>query len=183
MLLDIKKTKIEDCYELQPKIFNDKRGIFVKTFHKNFFRKNNLVTEFSEEYYSYSECGVLRGLHFQIPPMDHTKIVYCLSGEVQDVVVDLREGSPTFGEYEIFDLNSTKRNMIYIPSGLAHGFYVTGSHALVMYKVTSVYSPQHDGGILWNSLNIPWLAKNPIISERDTNFPAFSEFKSPFIYK
>jgi dTDP-4-dehydrorhamnose 3,5-epimerase len=180
--MQIKKTSIPDCYEIFPNVYNDKRGNFVKTFHQNYYEENNLVSHFAEEYYSFSYQGVLRGLHFQLPPHDHIKLVYCLLGEVMDVVLDLRVGSPKYGQYEIFDLNYQKANMIYVPSGLAHGYYVTSQSTIVMYKVTTVFSPKNDSGILWNSLGIPWPNSNPIISDRDQGLIDFNKFSSPFIF-
>lgn len=178
----INQTKIPGCYEITPVLFKDERGVFVKTFHQDIFANNKLETNFAEDYYSFSHQGVLRGLHFQIPPKDHTKLVYCVSGEVIDAVVDLRIGSPTFGEFETFNLNAEKGNMIYIPSGLAHGFYVVSKSAILIYKVTTVYSSEHDTGIYWDSVGIPWPNKSPIVSKRDNKFLALADFVSPFKY-
>ncbi|KQL50089.1 dTDP-4-dehydrorhamnose 3,5-epimerase [Brevibacillus choshinensis] len=161
----------------------DKRGSFTKTFHVDEFQKNELQVQFAEDYYSISNKDVLRGLHFQLPPHDHVKMVYCLTGEVMDAVVDLRVGSPAYGTYEIFQLSADKANILYIPKGLAHGFYVSKEPALVMYKASSVYSQDFDFGIRWDSLGIPWPSRNPIISERDSNFPPFHQFASPFSYQ
>lgn len=180
--MQIKHTKISGCFELQPVVFNDERGVFVKTFLQSIFTEFELETNFTEEYYSLSHQGVLRGLHFQLPPVDHTKIVYCAFGEILDVVVDLRVGSPTFGQYELFQISSEKANMIYIPHGLAHGFYVVSEKAILVYKVSTEYSPKHDSGILWNSLGIPWPNQMPIISKRDSQFLPFSKLESPFVY-
>lgn len=177
------KTALPGVYIIEPNIFKDERGIFIKTFHENVFKENGLETNFAEEYYSFSRKGVLRGLHFQMPPMDHVKLVYCVSGKVLDVVVDLRVGSPFCGNFEIFELIDEKANMIYIPKGLAHGFYVLSENAIMMYKVTTVYSQEHDTGILWNSVGIHWPDEKPIISKRDSEFIAFKDFKSPFIYQ
>jgi len=177
------ETNIPGCYEILPEVLKDERGLFVKTFHQNFFAENGLETHFAEEYYSYSRNDVLRGLHFQLPPYDHTKLVYCVSGEVMDAVVDLRMGSPTYGKFKVVTMRSEKANMIYIPPGLAHGFYVKSSNAILMYKVTTVYSPNHDAGILWNSAEIPWPINTPIISKRDSEFVTFANFKSPFYFQ
>lgn len=182
MSFEVNHTGIPGCFEVRPKIFKDERGLFVKTFHHELFVANGLETRFAEEYYSFSRQGVLRGMHFQLPPHDHIKLVYCVSGEVVDVVVDLRVGSPTYGKYETIVLSAQNANMLYIPAGLAHGFYVTSESATMMYKVTTVYSPEHDAGILWNSLDIPWPAAHPIVSDRDSGFAPFSDFKSPFSY-
>lgn len=181
--MEIRQSKIPGCYELVPKIFEDQRGRFIKTFHKNLFEENHLETCFAEEYYSISHQNVLRGLHFQRPPHDHTKLVYCVQGEVMDVVVDLRVGSPTYGEVESFQVSDLKANLIYIPPGLAHGFYVISDRALMVYKVSTVYAPEHDTGIRWDSVDISWPSTTPIISERDRGFQSLSEFKSPFIFK
>ena len=178
--MQIKKTKMPGCYEIFPIIFKDQRGLFVKIFNEKFFAENNLCFEYAEDFYTFSVKGVLRGLHFQIPPSDYIKLVSCVSGEIIDVLVDLRIGSPTYGQFELFNLNSEKGNILYIPSGLAHGFYVVSDNAIVTYKVSNLYIPKDDEGILWNSLKIPWPNKKPIISERDKNFLPFSDFKSPF---
>lgn len=178
--MEIKKTKIAGCYEILPKVLRDERGHFVKTFHEDIFRESGLEPHFAEEYYSMSHKGVLRGLHFQLPPMDHVKMVYCVAGQVLDAVVDLRVGSPTYGQHEIFEMSSEKANMVYIPRGLAHGFYVLSDSAVMLYKVTSVYSSEHDAGILWNSVGIQWPDQAPIISKRDSGFPSLVNFVSPF---
>jgi dTDP-4-dehydrorhamnose 3,5-epimerase len=176
------KSSIPGCYEIHPAIFQDERGSFVKTFHTDFFSTNGLESRFVEEYHSHSLRGVLRGLHFQLPPQEHVKVVYCVSGEVFDVVVDLRLGSPAYGKFETFTLNADKANMVYIPAGLAHGFYAL-TKAIMMYKVSTLYSSAHDTGILWNSLEIPWPDRNPILSKRDSQFSAFKDFVNPFRYK
>ena len=182
MQINIKQTKIPGLFEILPHIIKDERGLFIKSFHQDIFKKNGLTADFVEEYYSFSYKEVLRGLHFQLPPMDHVKIVYCVLGKVLDAVVDLRVGSPTYGEFETFELSAEKANMIYIPKGLAHGFYVLSKSAIMVYKVTTVYSPEHDTGILWNSVPIPWPDKNPLVSKRDSEFKPFKDFKSPFTY-
>lgn len=180
MMFKVRETEMPGCLEICAPVISDIRGIFVKTFHHDEFIRHHLVTRFTEEYYTRSHRRVLRGLHFQIPPMDHTKLVYCADGAVMDVVVDLRVGSPSYGKHEIFHLCPGNGNMIYIPPGFAHGFYVTGDSALMVYKVTTVYSPEHDRGILWNSLGIPWPDDTPCLSERDTGFPPIEGFSSPF---
>src|SRR6266404_3404206 len=132
MVLTKRETRISGCFELQPKRFVDVRGIFVKTFQKRAFEEQGLGENFEEDYYSVSERGVLRGLHFQLPPFDHNKLVYCLAGEVFDVVLDLRVGSPTFGGFETLLLSADVANMIYVPKGVAHGFCAMSSSATLM---------------------------------------------------
>lgn len=179
----INKTNIPGCYEIFTTKSKDHRGFFVKTFHQEFFSSHHLQTNFVENYYSLSHKRVLRGLHFQIPPKEHTKLVYSIQGQVMDVVVDIRVGSPSYTQVEIFDLSAEKGNMIYIPPGLAHGFYVTSEQAILVYHVTSLYSPQHDSGIHWDSVRIPWPDKQPIISPRDSTFLDLGKYNSPFRYE
>ena len=119
-------------------------------------------------------------MHFQIPPHDHSKLVYCVHGKVFDAVVDLRVSSSTYGKYDTTELDSETINVLYIPAGLAHGFYTISERAIMIYKVGTMYSSEYDTGILWNSLGIPWPDENPIISDRDNQFIEFDQFKSPF---
>lgn len=173
---------IPGCLEIRPRIFGDQRGRFVKTFHKMFFAERGLNIHWPEEYYSVSKQGVLRGFHFQLPPHDHEKLVYCTAGEVLDAVVDLRVGSPTYGKHATFRLSAESANLIYIPRGLAHGFLTLSNSATMMYKVASVYAPLHEAGILWNSAEVDWPVSTPILSERDAGFKSLKDFSSPFIF-
>lgn len=183
MIKQINETSITGCLEIILTKFEDNRGLFVKTFHREIFDKFGLTHRFEEEYYSVSRNNVLRGMHFQLPPHEVTKIVYCVLGEVMDVVIDLRANSPTYGKFAQLTLSSEKANMLYIPPGLAHGFYTVSNEAIMCYKVSEVYSQEHDTGILWSSAGIPWLNTNPTISKRDSEFPTFAEFITPFFYK
>ncbi len=180
MEMIIQETALPGCFELIPRILQDQRGTFVKTFHDQTFREHRLNTNWQEEYYSVSQRGVLRGLHFQLPPHDHEKLVYCTAGSVLDAVVDLRRGSPTFGSHLLIQLDAERGTMLYIPKGLAHGFYVTSDSATMIYKVSSAYSPEHDSGILWDSAGIAWPDNNPILSQRDRGFVSMERFVSPF---
>lgn len=178
--MELKETNIPGCYELFPRIFKDGRGSLTKTFHHNTFSDLGLAVNFSEEYYSVSAKGVLRGLHFQNPPHEHIKCVTCLSGRLFDVVVDFRKSSPTYGEYFVTELSSEKGNMVYLPAGCAHGFYALTDQAIFLNKTTSVFSAESDAGIRWDSCGIPWPDKNPILSEKDQNLPEFQKIISPF---
>jgi len=181
--MNIQPTMLPGCYELQPNVFTDFRGKFVKVFHEEIFSSSQLETNFTEEYYSVSHQKVLRGMHFQTPPYEHTKLVYCPLGKVMDVVVDLRVGSPTYGKFASFELSEEKANIIYIPPGLGHGFYVLSETAILIYKVTTLYHPKYDSGILWNSIEIPWPDQQPIVSARDSEFVSLADFVSPFQYR
>ncbi|OGU15716.1 MAG: dTDP-4-dehydrorhamnose 3,5-epimerase [Geobacteraceae bacterium GWC2_53_11] len=178
----VKETAIPGCFEIFPRILRDERGVFVKTFHYDAFLRHNLNIDWREEYYSISYCGVLRGLHFQLPPHDHEKLVYCTAGSVLDTVVDLRKGSPVYGQHIQLELSAATGNMLYLPRGLAHGFYVLSESATMHYKVSSVYSSEFDAGILWSSAGIQWPDANPKISSRDSSFPDLGHFSSPFSF-
>ena len=179
-MFTLKPSAIQGCFELQPKVLDDARGRFVKVFQEHAFAELGLETVFVEEYYSVSHQNVLRGMHFQLPPMDHVKMVYCVQGEVMDAVIDLRVDSPTYGQHALFELNAEKANSIYIPKGMAHGFCVISKQATMVYKVSSAYSLEHDAVILWNSSGIPWPENDVILSARDQHFLAFDKFVSPF---
>ncbi|MEO8330913.1 MAG: dTDP-4-dehydrorhamnose 3,5-epimerase [Gallionella sp.] len=179
----VEQTSIPGCYQLFPQVRKDNRGSFVKIFHQDIFAKHGLVTEFAEEYYSVSHKGVLRGLHFQTPPYEHFKLVYCLAGKVLDAIVDLRTGSPTYKQSAAFELSAQLGNMLYIAPGMAHGFYALTDEVIMQYKVTTVYAPEHDGGIRWDSVGINWPSAAPIISDRDRGFPALADFDSPFRFE
>jgi dTDP-4-dehydrorhamnose 3,5-epimerase len=180
--MKISQTKIPGCYEIQLRIFEDHRGRFIKTFHQDTFAEHGLETDFAEAYYSVSPQNVLRGMHFQIPPKEHTKLVHCAQGEILDAVIDLRVGSPTYGQYATFHLSADQGNLVYIPPGLAHGFYIMSEYAVVTYQVSTVYASDYEQGILWNSADIAWPSNNPITSEKDNSWRSLSEFQSPFVY-
>ncbi|CUQ67227.1 dTDP-4-dehydrorhamnose 3,5-epimerase [Candidatus Nitrospira inopinata] len=181
-LFTVTPSTISGCVELRPQVREDRRGRFVKVFHRHMFELLGLCADYEEEYYSVSRRGVIRGLHFQVPPMDHDKLIYCVSGRIQDAAVDLRCGSPTYGRYALFDVSAEEGNMVYVPRGLAHGFCTLSESAIVVYKVSSVYSAEHDRGLLWNSAGIPWAIGDPLVSDRDLTHPPFESFRSPFSY-
>ncbi len=173
-------TAIPGCLEIRPRPRPDDRGVFVKIFHAPSFRAQGLEADFQEDFYSLSKKGVLRGLHFHLPPHDHAKLVTCVAGAALDAVVDLRQGSPTFGRHILVELGAESRRLLYIPRGLAHGFYALKDETLMLYKTTKPYSPDHDGGIRWDSASIPWPDRSPIVSPRDQGLPTLPQFKSPF---
>lgn len=181
--LEMRTTSIPGCFEIYPHVISDDRGHFVKVFHAELFAAHGLETVYVEEYYSVSRYGVIRGLHFQTPPMDHAKLVYCVEGRVQDVALDLRRGSPSYGCCQVFELSAEQANMIYLPQGIAHGFCALSDTATLVYKVSTTYSAEHDAGVLWNSADIPWLVADPILSARDRAHPPLADFISPFVYK
>ena len=173
-------TPLAGCFELQSIVRGDKRGSFIKTFHADAFAELGLAADFKEEYYSTSIKNVLRGLHFQMPPDDHEKLVYCPEGKVMDVAVDLRKNSATFGKHATCILEGGKGNLMYLPKGFAHGFLTLSERAIIVCKTTTVYSPENDKGILWSSCGIDWQCNAPILSDKDTTLPPLAEFDSPF---
>ena len=178
--IDLIAPRIAGCFELRPTVVDDRRGFFAKIFHRPLWEEFGLCTHFEEEYVTRSMPGTLRGLHFQTPPMEHHKVVTCLRGRAWDVAVDLRADSPTYGEHVSVDLSDARANALYLPAGVAHGFCVTGAEALLYYKVSTVYAPEHDAGIRWDSAGIPWPISDPILSDRDQKLQPLAGFRSPF---
>ena len=181
-MFELVESSLPGCRLLLPTLRDDNRGRFVKSFHAKFFAAHGMADEFREQYYSVSNGGVLRGLHFQIPPDDHAKLVICLAGEIFDAVVDLRVGSPKYGRHDQFKLTAERGEQLYIPSGVAHGFYVLSERAIVLYSATSVYAPEHDTGLRWDSVGIEWPVDAPSVSDRDQDLPPMDSFESPFRY-
>jgi dTDP-4-dehydrorhamnose 3,5-epimerase len=175
------ETDINGCYYLNLTTKSDTRGKFVKYFIKKLLFNLNTKLDVHEEYYSISHKNVLRGMHFQIPPYENTKLIICVKGKIQDVILDLRKSSPTFGQYISFILDSNEPQLLVIPNGCAHGFYSFENDTIVLYKVTSSYQPDYDHGIRWNSFGAVWPSLKPILSERDKNLPSLEHFDSPFI--
>lgn len=178
-MFTLRETGLPGCFEVLFKRVEDARGAFIKTFHAKAFASNGLETAFVEQYYTTSKRGVLRGLHFQVPPEDHAKLVYCISGTVFDAVLDLRRSSGTCGKFAHVELSAEKANALYIPRGLAHGFAALTDCTMV-YNVTSVHAPACDAGIRYDSAGIPWPGSDFVLSERDRAFPALADFDSPF---
>ena len=180
--IQLTEAKLPGCFILQFPTFRDHRGSFVKTIQHSLFAAHGLEVDFREVFYTVSERDVLRGMHVQLPPHDHAKVVYCTSGAICDMALDLRVGSPTFAKHEVYELSGLAHNALYLPRGIAHGFYVREAPAVVIYHVTSEHDPAHDVGVLWNSFQAPWPAANPILSQRDAGFETLAQFRSPFRY-
>jgi dTDP-4-dehydrorhamnose 3,5-epimerase len=175
------KTEIDGIYLIEPVIFKDERGIFTKIFNKELFKQFNIENDFQESYYSISKKNVIRGMHFQLPPYDHSKLIYVVSGSIIDVVIDIRKKSNTYGKFIINELSCFNKKIIYIPRGFAHGFAVKScDEALVVYMQTSIYNQEHDSGIRYDSFGYNWNIANPIISKRDSNFSTLNKFNSSF---
>lgn len=174
------KTDLNGVFIIEHDVHKDSRGAFVKTFHKEEFSKMGLEWDFRESYYTRSKEDVIRGMHFQVPPYDHAKLVTIIHGTVVDVILDLRTSSPTVGRHIAVELSRENRKSIYIPRGCAHGFSVLSESAIVYYMVTSEYAPDYDRGIRFDSFGYDWKVGQPIVSERDLQFPPLGEFKDFF---
>ncbi len=160
--------------------FADNRGSFVKTFQGSLFRQAGIDFALQESYFSVSHKDVIRGMHFQLPPHDHAKIVFCPHGAILDVLVDLRRQSPTYGQHYAAELSAANHQAFYIPPGFAHGFKSLEDHTITYYLVSSEHSRDHDAGIMYNSFGMDWACAAPILSGRDQDFPPLEAFDSPF---
>jgi dTDP-4-dehydrorhamnose 3,5-epimerase len=170
--MDVIETPLPGVLVFKPRLFRDLRGYFLETHNKKRYREAGLKVEFVQDNVSGSGQGTLRGLHYQ-HPHSQGKLVEVLEGSVYDVAVDIRQDSPTFGQWYGITLTDEKHNQIYIPPGFAHGFYVLSKTALFSYKCSDYYSPSTEGGILWNDpdLDIQWpLTGEPILSDKDVRF-------------
>jgi dTDP-4-dehydrorhamnose 3,5-epimerase len=169
---------LKDIKKIEPKIFKDERGYFFESFSESNFIEKGIPNTFVQDNQSFSQKGVLRGLHFQTGAFAQGKLVRVISGRVLDIAVDLRPESETFGKYEFFDLDGVTNKMVYIPEGFAHGFLAL-EDSIFAYKCTAPYHKESEGGIIWNdpSLNIQWpLNIEPLVSEKDLELPTFKDF-------
>jgi len=170
--MNVTETALPGVLIIEPKVFPDARGFFVETYNKDRYVSCGLNLEFVQDNLSYSSKGVLRGLHYQ-KPFAQGKLVQVLQGEVWDVAVDIRYGSPKFGEWTAVTLSSENKKQFYVPPGFAHGFCVLSETALFTYKCTDFYHPECDGGFRWDDpdLGINWPITAPILSEKDGKLP------------
>lgn len=182
--MEVIKTAIDGVYILEPRIFRDDRGYFFESFSQREFEEKIGKINFVQDNESKSGYGVMRGLHFQRPPYAQSKLVRCVQGAVLDVAVDIRKGSPTYGQHVAVELTADNHRQFFIPRGFAHGFAVLSDEAIFQYKCDNFYAPQADGGIsiLDASLQIDWQipTEKAILSEKDTKHPLLQDFDSPF---
>lgn len=181
------KTDIEGVFIIEPRVFVDARGYFMESYNKRVFDQEVCKTEFVQDNESCSCRGVMRGLHFQRPPFAQAKLVRCVKGRVLDVAVDIRKGSPTYGQHVALELSEENHLQFFIPRGFAHGFAVLSDTAIFQYKCDNYYHPEADGGIAITdkTLGINWQIDptNAILSEKDTLHPTLDCFDSPFFYE
>ncbi|MGE5443938.1 MAG: dTDP-4-dehydrorhamnose 3,5-epimerase [Ignavibacteriales bacterium] len=179
-----RKTEVPDIVLIEPQAFEDQRGFFMETYKRSEFSSNGIPEVFVQDNYSYSVRGVLRGLHYQRDPKGQGKLIMILKGEVFDVAVDIRKGSPTYGKWVGMGLSSENHRMLYVPVGFAHGFCVLSEEAYVLYKVTEEYVPELDRGIIWNDpkIGVYWPIEEPIISPKDVRLPSLDMADHDFVY-
>lgn len=189
--MNVIKTAIEGALILEPKVFKDARGYFFESFSKREFDNKvgpipGHLVSFVQDNESMSSYGVMRGLHFQRPPFTQSKLVRCVKGAVLDVAVDIRKGSPTYGQHVAVELTENNHRQFFISKGFAHGFAVLSDTAVFQYKCDEFYHPESEGGIsvLDFSLGIDWRIPldKAILSDKDTKAPVLSAFTSPFVY-
>lgn len=187
--MHITKTRIDGILILEPKVFNDARGYFFESFSQREFDEKvapllGHTVHFVQDNESMSSYGVMRGLHFQLPPFTQCKLVRCVKGRVLDVAVDLRKGSPTYGQHVAVELTEDNHRQFFIPHGFAHGFAVLSETAVFQYKCDQFYHPEAEGGIAITdrSLGIDWQlpTDHAILSDKDTRHPMLKDFNSPF---
>lgn len=178
------KTNIDGVFIIEPRVFNDARGYFFESYSERDFNAQVREIHFVQDNESKSSYGVMRGLHFQRPPFTQSKLVRCVKGAVLDVAVDIRKGSPTYGQHVAVELTEDNHRQFFVPRGFAHGFAVLSEEAVFQYKCDNFYHPEADGGIsiLDTSLGIDWCipTDKAILSEKDTKHPLLADFDSPF---
>ena len=178
------QLEIQGVILIEPKMFMDPRGFFYESYRRSLFAENGIEPEFVQDNHSRSSKGVLRGLHFQAPPRAQGKLMRVIKGSVFDVAVDIRKASPTYRKHIHCVLSAENRKILYVPPGFAHGFCVLEDDTEFLYKVTDVYAPDHEGGVLWSdpALAIDWpdLGMEYILSEKDKKYPKLQEIDSPF---
>ena len=182
--MEVIQTNIKGVVIIEPRLFKDDRGYFFESYSERDFNKQVGEIHFVQDNESKSSYGVMRGLHFQRPPFTQSKLVRCVKGAVLDVAVDIRKGSPTYGQHVAVELTEDNHRQFFIPRGFAHGFAVLSPEAIFQYKCDNFYHPEADGGIsiLDTSLGIDWCipTEHAILSEKDTKHPLLKDFDSPF---
>ncbi len=181
--MEIIETEIPDVLLLKPKVFEDERGFFLETYREEHLNAYNYDVHFIQDNLSKSQKNTVRGLHYQIE-CQQDKLLMVMGGAILDVAVDLRKGSPTFGEYVAHELSADNKHQMFIPKGFAHGFSVLSDEALVYYKCSDYYYPEGERGLLWDDpeLGIDWEVTDPIISEKDQHQPRLQEIKDQDLF-
>lgn len=186
--MQVMATDLPGVYVIEPTVHGDARGFFLESFNAEALARHGLSFPFVQDNHAKSGAHVLRGLHYQKPPMAQTKLVRVTAGRVLDVVLDIRKGSPTFGQWRSFELSAANFRQLLAPQGFAHGYVTLEPDTEFLYKVDNYYSPEHDAGVLWNDpdLGIDWGATfgpdGPALSAKDRQQPRLRDIDSPFVY-
>lgn len=182
--MKVTKTEINGLLVIQPDVFKDDRGFFFESFSKKRYEELGITDDFVQDNFSSSKKGTIRGLHYQVGEKAQGKLCQVIEGEVLDVAVDIRFGSPTFGKHFAQILNSDLKTQLWIPKGFAHGFSVLSDEAIFSYKCTNYYSKEHERAILFNDpdLHINWQVELPIVSEKDSRATNFKDIEKDFVY-
>ena len=181
--MEVKNYAVKGLVEFTPRLFADERGVFFETYSARLMAQAGADVAWVQDNQSSSRRGVLRGLHFQRPPHAQAKLVRVGQGRALDVAVDLRSGSPTYGQHQLVELSASKANMLFIPAGFAHGFMAVEDNTIFIYKCSDYYAPATEGGLRWDDadLAINWGTEvHPLVSGKDNELPAFKDFVSPF---
>ena len=188
--MQVHETGFSGLLVLEPRVFQDERGFFLESYNRESFGKLGIRCEFVQDNHAYSrDSGVLRGFHFQTPPAAQAKLVWVTRGAVLDVVVDLRKGSPTFGQWRHVILSAANFKRMFIPRGFGHAYVTIMPDTEFQYKVDAPYTPECEGGIVWDDpdINMEWAValqgRAPVMSEKDKRLPKLADFDSPFIYE
>ncbi len=182
-------TDLAGVWIIKPQVHRDSRGFFLESYKSPLFAEHGITTNFIQDNHARSEKqGVLRGLHFQTPPKAQAKLVRAINGSVYDVVVDIRQGSPSYGKWLGVTLSKDNFKQLFVPKGFAHGYLTLEPGAEVLYKVDDTYSPEHDAGLRWDDpdIGVEWPfpgQDQPILSEKDLLLPFLKDFASPFSYE
>ncbi|MGC9467800.1 MAG: dTDP-4-dehydrorhamnose 3,5-epimerase [Anaerolineae bacterium] len=185
MPFTFKRLEIPEVVLVQPRVFGDDRGFILETYKRSAFANCGIPEFFVQTNHSHSEYGVLRGLHYQIPPKAQGKLVSAVQGVIFDVAVDIRKGSPTYGQWVGAELSGVNHHLLYVPPGFAHGFCVLSETADVIYQITAEYSPDHERGIQWDDteIGVDWPVEEPTLSSRDADHPRLRDADNPFVYR
>jgi len=185
--MQITETRFPGLFVIQPSVFEDQRGYFYESYNRKVFTHAGIDVQFVQDNQSKSNYGVIRGLHYQLNPMAQAKLVRVLEGKVQDVVVDIRKGSPTYGESYSIELSAENKTQLFIPRGFAHGFAVLSESAVFFYKCDNFYSKEHEAGIAYDdpALAIEWKLSDEVISlsEKDGQLPALADCRNNFNFQ
>jgi len=175
--MKVTASSLKGLLVVEPDTYGDRRGFFMETWHRERYRQHGITADFVQDNLSFSSRSVLRGLHFQ-NPQGQGKLIYVIEGEVFDVAVDIRLGSPTYGQWEGYCLSGDNKKQLYVPDGFAHGFCVISETALFAYKCTDFYNPEAEKGIFWNDpqIGVKWPVEEPVLSEKDLGLPLLKDF-------